>query len=69
MAQRTFPSFWLYKDSRNEWRWTYHGKNGEEIAASCESYKRRVDAERGIEHMRASAASEMWLPTAVCDDA
>ena len=54
MAQRPNPSFWLYK--RGEWRWTYHASNGEEIAVSSESYKRRADADRSIEIMKGSRA-------------
>ena len=35
MAQRTYPSYWLYKDNRGEWRWSYDAKNGETIAVSA----------------------------------
>ncbi len=62
MAQRTFPSYWLYKDNRGEWRWSYEASNGRTIAVSSESYKRRVDAERSIEIMRESANSPTWYP-------
>ena len=48
MAQRTYPSYWLYKDNRGEWRWSYDAKNGETIAVSSEGYNRRIDAQRGI---------------------
>ena len=68
MADRPYPSYWLYKDTRGEWRWTYHGKNGEEIAVSSESYKRRVDANHGIDIMKASSNSEVWVPTSVAND-
>lgn len=63
MAQRTYPSYWLYKDTRGEWRWTYEASNGETIAVSSEGYKRRVDAERGITIMKASYNSSVWFPT------
>ncbi|MEX4006457.1 YegP family protein [Neoaquamicrobium sediminum] len=65
MAQRTYPSYWLYKDNRGEWRWTYEAANGETIAVSSEGYKRRVDAERGIEIMKASANSPVWYPSSL----
>lgn len=68
MANRPYPSFWLYKDNRGEWRWTYHGRNGEEIAVSSESYKRRADANRSIEIMKGSSSSEVWMPTNVIND-
>lgn len=63
MAKRIYPSFWMYKDSSAEWRWTYEASNGETIAVSSESYKRRVDCERGIEIMKGSGNSPTWVPT------
>lgn len=68
MAERPYPSFWMYKDNKGEWRWTYHGANREEIAVSSESYKRRVDCERGIEIMQGSKSSPTWMPTSVAND-
>lgn len=68
MAQRPFPSYWMYKDSRGEWRWTYHGRNGEEIAVSSEGYVKRADCERGIEIMKASSASPIWMPSELVRD-
>lgn len=62
MSQRTFPSYWLYKDNAGEWRWTYHASNGLAIAVSSESYKRRADADRSIEIMKASTNSPVWMP-------
>lgn len=62
MATRVFPSYWLYKDDRGEWRWTYEAKNGETIAVSSEGYKRRADCERGIEIMKQSSSSPTWMP-------
>ena len=48
MTQRTYPSYWLYKDNRGEYRWTYEASNGLTIAVSSEGYKKRSDCERGI---------------------
>lgn len=62
MAQRPFPSYWMYKDNTGEWRWTYHASNGQAIAVSSEGYKRRADCERSIEIMKSSSASPVWLP-------
>ena len=69
MAQRTYPSYWLYKDNRGEWRWTYEATNGETIAVSSEGYKRRVDAERGIDIMKGSTNSPAWYPSSLKDAA
>lgn len=60
MAQRRYPSDWLYKDKGGEWRWTYEARNGLTIAVSSEGYNRRADAERGIELMQQSSSSEVW---------
>lgn len=63
MSNRPFPSYWMYKDHKNEWRWTYHAINGLAIAVSSESYKRRADCERGIEIMKGSYSAPTWMPT------
>ena len=62
MATRTYPSYWMYKDTRNEWRWTYEAVNGKTIAVSSEGYIKRSDCERSIEIMKASSNSPVWLP-------
>lgn len=63
MAQRTYPSYWLYKDNRGEWRWSYEASNGRTIAVSSEGYNRRVDAERSIKIMKESYNSPTWYPS------
>jgi uncharacterized protein YegP (UPF0339 family) len=59
----------LYKDSKNEWRWTYEASNGQTIAVSSESYKRRADCERGIEIMKGSSTSPVWFPASLTNAA
>lgn len=63
MAERAYPSYWMYKDARGEWRWSYEASNGLTIAVSSEGYKRRADCERSIEIMKASKDSPVWMPT------
>ncbi len=63
MASRAFPSYWMYKDSRGEWRWTYEASNAKTIAVSSEGYVKRSDCERSIEIMRSSSNSPIWLPS------
>lgn len=48
MADRSFPSYRLYKDDAGEWRWTYHAVNGRAIADSGEGYRDKDDALHGI---------------------
>jgi uncharacterized protein YegP (UPF0339 family) len=62
MASRPYPSYWMYKDNRGEWRWTYEASNTETIAVSSEGYKRRADCERGIAIMKSSKDSPIWMP-------
>jgi len=69
MAERTYPSYWLYKDTRGEWRWSYEASNGKTIAVSSEGYNRRVDCERGIDIMKASHSSQVWFPSSLSDAA
>ena len=69
MAERTYPSYWMYKDNRNEWRWSYDAINGRTIAVSSESYIKRSDCERSIEIMKGSANSPVWFPAALANAA
>jgi uncharacterized protein YegP (UPF0339 family) len=63
MATRTYPSYWMYKDSAGEWRWTYEASNARTIAVSSEGYNRRVDCERSIQIMKESRDSPIWFPS------
>jgi len=63
MVKRPFPSYWMYKDNKNEWRWRYNASNGLIISVSSESYINKADCERGIEIMKDSAKSPVWMPT------
>ena len=62
MANRTYPSFWMYKDNRNEWRWTYEASNGKTIAVSSEGYVKRTDCEHSVAIVKASSGSQVWFP-------
>lgn len=48
MADVTYPCYWMKKDNRGEWRWTYYAKNGEAIAVSSEGYVNRTDCSHSI---------------------
>ena len=65
LATRTYPSYWLYKDNQNLWRWTYEAINGRTISVSSESYHNRTDCERSIEIMKASSTSPVWYPVSL----
>jgi uncharacterized protein YegP (UPF0339 family) len=52
----------MYKDNRNEWRWRYDASNRETIAVSSEGYVKRSDCQRGIDIMKASYNSPVWMP-------
>lgn len=46
--------FYLYRDIRAQWRWSYVASNGRTIAVSSESYWNKADAVNGIALMKAS---------------
>jgi uncharacterized protein len=69
MSDRPYPSYWMYKDTKGEWRWTYEASNGKTIAVSSEGYKNRADCQRGIDLMKASKDSPVWMPTALVNAA
>ncbi|MDQ2103681.1 YegP family protein [Azospirillum isscasi] len=49
------PKYKVYRDHRNEWRWTFYAANGEVIAVSSEGYKAERDCLHGITLMKTSA--------------
>lgn len=65
--ERTYPRFRIYRDTRNEWRWTYFASNGLTIAVSSESYVNKVDAIVGVELMRSSISSPIYEATTAGD--
>ena len=44
----------VYKDHRDEWRWTFYAVNGEVIAVSSEGYTAERDCLHGITLMKTS---------------
>lgn len=55
--------FVLYRDSRNEWRWTLYAANGRKIADSAEGYFNRVDAIHAIRLVSSVATgAQIWDP-------
>lgn len=69
MGTRTFPSYWVYRDVRNEFRWTYEASNGLTIAVSSEGYKRKADCLGSIDLMKGSTYSPIWGPTDISNAA
>lgn len=49
------PTFELYRDNAEEWRWRLVASNGNIIADSGEGYSTKQGAKRGIESVKASA--------------
>ena len=60
MASRPYPSFLIYVDASNEFRWRYQASNTKTIADSGEGYKRLEDCEHGISLVQQSHRSETW---------
>lgn len=55
----SFPCYWVYRDAKREWRWSYYSRNGNIIADSGEGYVNKDDCLRGIEIMKASKDVEI----------
>jgi uncharacterized protein YegP (UPF0339 family) len=51
--------FELYKDHNKEFRWRLRAANGEVIAVSSESYRRKEDCQHGIELVQGSSGAEL----------
>jgi uncharacterized protein YegP (UPF0339 family) len=45
------PTHEIYRDKKNQWRWRITASNGNIIAASCEGYKNKVDAEKNLRYI------------------
>jgi uncharacterized protein YegP (UPF0339 family) len=63
MASRTYPSYYVYRDNRGEYRWTYEASNGKTIAVSSEGYVAKSDCVNGINLMNASYANPVFDST------
>ena len=60
---RTYPSYNIYKDVRDQYRWTYEASNGRTIAVSSEAYVAHADCVRSVEIMKSSYASPVYDST------
>ena len=62
---RPYPSFLIYLDTANEFRWRYQASNTKTVADSGEGYKNLADCEHGIALVQASTDSPIWETTDV----
>lgn len=60
MAERSYPSYLMYRDNKQQWRWTYEASNGRTIAVSSESYHNKADCRRSIDIVRGSGTAGVW---------
>jgi len=60
MAQRPYPSYFIYKDRAGEYRWRYEAVNGRTIADSGEGYKTKKDCRHGLDLIRKSSNDPIW---------
>jgi uncharacterized protein YegP (UPF0339 family) len=61
MTERSFPSYRLFRDDRNRWRWRYDLRNGETIAVSSDSYSSREECEQMVGALRSSLNAPVWI--------
>ena len=47
--------YWIYKDSKDDWRWFLKSVDGEQIADSGKGYKEKYDCERSLNLVKGSA--------------
>ena len=59
---REYPSYNIYRDNRNEWRWTYEAKNAETIAVSSEGYTQYHNAWHSVQLMKNSSGATVYAP-------
>ncbi len=62
--QRPYPSYFIHRDNKGLWRWSYDASNGKTISVSSESYYNKSDCQRGIDIMKASGFAPVWAPAA-----
>lgn len=51
--------FEVYRDARNEWRWTLYASNGRKIADSGEGYHNKADCLHGITLVQQSGLAQV----------
>jgi uncharacterized protein YegP (UPF0339 family) len=54
MPEARYPCYVMYKDKSGGFRWRYHARNGQIIAAASESYARKPACLRSIAIMKGS---------------
>ena len=52
--------YFVYKDTRGEWRWRYKSSNGNIIADSAEGYHNKSDCLNGVSIMRNSSGDPIY---------
>ena len=52
--------YWIYKDSRDEWRWYLKSVDGDKIADSGKGYKTKYDCEHGLRLVKGSANTPVY---------
>lgn len=52
----------VYRDQRNEWRWTFYSENHRKIADSAEGYKNKSDCEHGLHLIALSKGAPIRYP-------
>ena len=60
MADRPYPSFFIYVDSAGEYRWRYQASNHKTIADSGEGYTTYANCKHGIELVQQSFDKAIW---------
>lgn len=65
MATRPYPSFLIYVDAANDFRWRIEAANGRVLGDSGEGYRNLADCESAIASIRGIGANGVWETPAV----
>ena len=52
VPKRPSPSFLIFRDQKNRWRWNFAAANGRVVAASTVAYERREGCVRALRQIR-----------------
>ena len=68
MANRPYPSFYIYLDKKGEYRWRYQAAgNHETLADSGEGYTTYRACRAGVEALQQSHDKEIWRSEAAAE--
>lgn len=53
-------TYWMYQDTKGEWRWRLKASNGAIIAVSSEGYVNKSDCKHSIDLVKSSFSAPVY---------